>query len=317
MAHDGDLVTAHDGDLVVFKQEEGLPYSKGLMAQALMMSGTSPERAYAVSAALERMLREVSTETVTLTGLRAAACSTLGTVEGEAVIARFVQRQRLSQLERPLIVLIGGTTGVGKSTLATQLAHRLGITRVVGTDTIRQVMRAFFAPELMPAIHYSSFAAADSVRIPLPRATDLTRAGFVEQTKGVAVGMNAIVRRAVEESQSMIAEGVHVVPGFLEPVDYEDALILQFVLKVDDADAHRGHFYVREWETGGIRPLHRYIRNFAQIRSVQGYILDRAAQYGVPVFDNVSIDLTVKAVMGEILQAVSAYPVQTATRVGG
>jgi 2-phosphoglycerate kinase len=110
---------------------------------------------------------------------------------------------------------------------------------------------------------------------------------------------------------------VHVVPGFLEPVDYEDALILQFVLKVDDADAHRGHFYVREWETGGIRPLHRYIRNFAQIRSVQGYILDRAAQYGVPVFDNVSIDLTVKAVMGEILQAVSAYPVQTATRVGG
>ncbi len=306
-----------DGDdLVVFKQEEGLPYSKGLMAQALMASGTSPERAYAVSAALERMLREAGTQTVTLAGLREAACSTLGTPEGEGVIARFVQRQRLSHLERPLIVLIGGTTGVGKSTLATQLAHRLGITRVVGTDTIRQVMRAFFAAELMPAIHYSSFAAADSVRVPLPRTTDLTRAGFIEQTKSVAVGMNAIVRRAVEESQSMIVEGVHLVPGFLEPVDYDDALVLQFVLKVDDADAHRGHFYVREWETGGIRPLHRYIRNFARIRSVQNYILERAARYDVPVVDNVSIDLTVKDVMGEILQAVSRYPVQTAARVG-
>jgi 2-phosphoglycerate kinase len=306
---------AEDGDLIVLSQEDGLPYSKGLMAQALMSSGISPERAYAVAAALERMLREAGTQTVTLAGLREAACDTLGTSEGEGVIARFLQRQRLARMERPVIILIGGTTGVGKSTLATQLAHRLGITRVVGTDTVRQVMRAFFAPELMPAIHYSSFAAADSVRVPVPRDTDLTRAGFVEQTKSVAVGLNAIVRRAVDEAQSTIVEGVHVVPGFLDHVDYDDALIMQFILKVDDADAHRSHFFVREWQTDGIRPLRRYIRNFSHIRSVQKYILARAAQYGVPVFDNVSIDQTVKAVMGEILQAVSQYPVQMVARV--
>lgn len=308
---------ADDGDLVVFNQEEGLPYSKGLMAQALMATGVSPERAYAVAAALERMLSEAGTKTVTLAGLREAACVTLGTTEGEGLIARFVQRERLSHFECPLVILIGGTTGVGKSTLATQVAHRLGITRVVGTDTVRQVMRAFFAPELMPAIHYSSFAAADAGRVPVPGDADLTRAGFIEQTKSVAVGLNAIVRRAVEEAQTTIIEGVHVVPGFLATVDYRDALILQFILKVDDADAHRSHFYAREWQTDGIRPLRRYIRSFSQIRSVQKYILARAAQYDVPVVDNVSIDLTVKAVMGEILQAVSLYPAQTAVRVGG
>ncbi|HJW75466.1 MAG TPA: hypothetical protein VJ787_07320 [Thermoleophilia bacterium] len=308
---------ADDGELIVFDQENGLPYSKGLTAQALMSSGVSPERAYAVAATLERMLKEAGTQTVTLAGLRQAACATLGTSEGETVIARFLQRQRFSHLAHPVIILIGGTTGVGKSTLATQLAHRLGITRVVGTDTIRQVMRVFFARELMPAVHYSSFDAADSVRIPVPRTTDLTQAGFIEQTKGVAVGMNAIIRRAVEEGQSMIAEGVHVVPGFLDPVDSRDALILQFILKVDDAEAHRSHFYAREWQSDGIRPLRRYIRNFVRIRSIQDYILARAAQHGVPVFDNVSIDLTVKAVMGEILQAVSEYPIQTAVRVGG
>jgi len=308
---------AHNGDLVVFNQEEGLPYSKGLTAQSLMATGVSPERAYAVAAALERMMGEAGTQTVTLAGLREAACATLGTTEGEGVIARFVQRERLSHFDRPLVILIGGTTGVGKSTLATQLAHRLGITRVVGTDTVRQVMRAFFAPELMPAIHYSSFAAADVGRVPVARDADLTREGFIEQTKSVAVGLNAIVRRAVEEAQSTIVEGVHVVPGFLETADYRDALILQLILKIDDADAHRSHFYVREWQTDGIRPLRRYIRSFSQIRSVQKYILVRAAHCGVPVFDNVSIDLTVKAVMGEILQAVSQYPVQTAVRAGG
>ncbi len=306
---------ADDDDLIVLDQENGLPYSKGLMAQALMSSGISPERAYAVAAALERMVRETDTQTVTLAGLREAACDTLGTAEGERVIAHFLQRQRLTRLERPVIILIGGTTGVGKSTLATQVAHRLGITRVVGTDTVRQVMRAFFAPELMPAIHYSSFAAADAVRVPVVADADLTRAGFIEQTKSVAVGLNAIVRRAVEEAQSTIVEGVHIVPGFLERVDYAEALIMHIILKVADAEAHRSHFYVREWQTDGLRPLRRYMRSLAQIRSIQDYILARAAQYDVPVFDNVSIDATVKAVMSEILQAVSEYPVQTMARV--
>ena len=74
---------------------------------------------------------------------------------------------------------------------------------------------------------------------------------------------------------------------------------------------------MREWETDGIRPCGATSRSFSAIRSVQKYILARAAQYDVPVVDNVSIDLTVKAVMGEILQAVSLYPAQTAVRVGG
>ena len=38
--------------------------------------------------------------------------------------------EALSRLELPLLVLVGGATGTGKSTVATEVAHRLGITRV-------------------------------------------------------------------------------------------------------------------------------------------------------------------------------------------
>ena len=58
-----------------------------------------------------------------------------------------------------MILLVGGGTGTGKSTVATEVAHRLGITRVTSTDFVRQTMRAFFAKEFMPSIHYSSFEA--------------------------------------------------------------------------------------------------------------------------------------------------------------
>src|SRR5207253_284119 len=65
--------------------------------------------------------------------------------------------EALQQLDVPLIVLVGGATGTGKSTVTSEVAYRLGITRVSSTDFVRQTMRAFFSHEFMPSIHYSSF----------------------------------------------------------------------------------------------------------------------------------------------------------------
>ena len=289
--------------------EEGdeAPYSKGLMAQTLMATGLAPEQAYAVAAAVERRLRRRGPAALTLAGLREIACEQLGDQQGDVLIARFRQWQRLRRLETPLIVLIGGATGVGKSTLATELAHRLGITRVIGTDMVRQTMRAFFAPELMPAIHTSSFDAASAVRVPVPRETDLSKVGFIEQTKAVSVGIEALIARGIDEAQRMVVEGVHIVPGFLERSRWREALVLEFVLAVSDRDRHRSHFTVRDWETGGIRPLRRYVEHFAQIRRIQKYIVSRAREMDVPVVDGASLDENLSAVLGTILNRVEEY----------
>ena len=298
---DDELVVV-DGD-----GEGASPYSKGLMAQTLMATGLAPERAYNIAAAVERDLRSSPHKALTLGNLRAIAREALGADDGDTLIALYLQWQSLRRMEVPLIVLIGGATGVGKSTIATQLAHRLGINRLASTDMIRQVMRAFFAEELMPAIHYSSFEAADSVRVPVASATDLSKMGFIEQTKSVAVGISSLLQRSTVEGQSMIMEGVHIVPGFIDRSQWKEALVLEFVVAVTDADSHRRHFAVREWETGGIRPLRRYLDSFPKIRRIQKYILTQATAKGVPVIDNVRIDDTVKQVMAMILQEVGRH----------
>ena len=293
-----------DRDVRLIDEGDEAPFSKGLMAQTLMATGLAPERAYGVAAAVERRLRRRGPAALTLADLREIAREQLGDVEGDVLIRRFGQWQTLRRLETPLIVLIGGATGVGKSTLATELAHRLGITRVISTDMVRQTMRAFFAPELMPAIHTSSFDAASAVRVPVPRETDLSKVGFMEQTKAVSVGIEAIVARGIDEAQRMVIEGVHIVPGFLERSRWREALVLEFVLAVQDKARHRGNFSVREWETGGIRPLRRYLDHFAQIRRIQKYIVGRAAALDVPVVDNPSLDENLSEVLGAILQRV-------------
>jgi 2-phosphoglycerate kinase len=283
------------------------PFSKGLMAQTFMATGLAPEDAYGVAAAVERRLRRHGPAALTLADLREIAYDQLGAGRSDVLIQRFRQWQTLRRLETPLIVLIGGSTGVGKSTLATQLAHRLGITRLIGTDMVRETMRAFFAPELMPAIHTSSFDAAAAVRLPVPRGTDLARIGFMEQTTAVSVGIEALIARGLDEAQRLVVEGVHIVPGFLDHSRWRQAIVLEFVLAIADKDRHRSNFTVREWETGGIRPLRRYLDNFAQIRRIQKYIVSRAEALGVPVIDNSSIDQSLNEVLGTILRRVEEY----------
>ena len=50
---------------------------------------------------------------------------------------RRLEFEVLEELHRPLIVLVGGATGTGKSTVTTEVAYRLGITRVTSTDFVR------------------------------------------------------------------------------------------------------------------------------------------------------------------------------------
>jgi 2-phosphoglycerate kinase len=178
------------------ERDANLPYSKGLTAQTLMATGLPPELAWRIAAAAEERLSAQGRTAVTLADLDEIAGRMLGEREGATLMRRLAQWRRVRTMERPLIILIGGTTGVGKSTLANQLAHRLGIVRVASTDMVRQVMRAFFAQDLMPAIHYSSFDCAGAVRIPVLEGTDLARAGFIEQVKSVRVGIEALVAQS-------------------------------------------------------------------------------------------------------------------------
>ena len=314
---DNDAMSDNDVEMVVVTRDPSLPYSKGLMAQALMATGLPPERAYEIASAVGERLHDSRQGTITLPGLQEIASAVLGEADGKDTIVRFRKWQDLTRLAQPLVILVGGTTGVGKSTLATQIAHRLGITRVVSTDTVRQVMRAFFAPDLMPEIQYSSFEAGAGVRIPLPDWSDIDEAGFIEQARSIAVGVNAVVDRAITEGQRTIIEGVHIVPGFLDRSRWGDAVVVEVMVAIRDAERHRSHFYVREWETDGIRPLRRYIQNFAKIRKVQDYLLTQAHRQGVTVLENTNIDQAVKAVMADVLDAVSAYSGPAARRNTG
>ena len=289
--------------ITISDKAHGLPFSKGLLAQSFMGTGLPPSRAYAVASAIQEDLRNRDEMTITSARLRAIAAECLSAIEGEHYAERYLKLRQLSHLERPLVVLIGGTTGVGKSTIATEVAFRLGINRISSTDSIREVMRAIFTKDLMPAIYESAFSAWRGLRVPVPEGANPVVVGFREQSAVVNTGVKALISRAALEGISMVIEGVHLVPGYLDPHKFANVRVVQLVIGVDDEQSHRSHFYIREAQTHGTRPQRRYEDEFESIRVLGRYIEDLAREHDIPVIYSHQLDRTIADVLATVVSA--------------
>ena len=281
---------------------EEIPFSKGLMARALIVTGLDPERAHTIARRADKDLTDRNATSLDLDRLRELAADVVGDDEADRTVRRLHRLDALQRLDEPLLLLVGGTTGTGKSTIATEAAHRLGITRVTSTDFIRQTMRAFFSEEFMPSVHYSSFEA----RLALTRAEeeesgDAAILGFLDQTRNVIVGVQAALERAATERWSMVLEGVHLVPGMVV-TDVQHAFVVQCVVAIEDENLHRSHFWVRDYATEGLRPLEKYLDSLPQIREIQDYLVERARRHDVPVIVNDSFDRAIADVMDLVLR---------------
>jgi 2-phosphoglycerate kinase len=210
----------------------------------------------------------------------------------------------VGKLKKPIIILIGGATGVGKSTIATILATRLNITRVASSDAIREVMRATVSDKVIRAIRGSSYNAYQHLTLP-PVGVDPVILGFREQVMTVIVGVEAIIKRSILERNDIIIEGAHVVPGYMKLGAYSSkAIIQEIVFAVADKDIHKEHFSKRTTETQGSRPMQKYIDHLDKIHMIQKYIEDLAVKNKVPIIENYSLDNAVGEVLEVIFQRV-------------
>ena len=274
-------------ETIVVHKGHGLPYSKGLMAQALSATALSQERAFELARLIETRLAERAHGEINVAALHVLAEEVLLAEEGGIAAGRYRRWRRLDRLDRPLVVLIGGTTGVGKSTLASMLAARLGVNRVIATDVVRQVLRAFFTLEAMPTVHQSAFEAGGIT-------------GYRDQAERVGTGIAAIVERAANEGKPVVVEGVHVVPGGVHPRVRERCVLVEALVVVQDPDLHRAHFSLRP----GTRPAERYLAHFEDIRRLQDHLWERARSEKVAIIDNENVDGALARLMELVLDAV-------------
>ena len=274
------------------------PFSKELLSHSIQASGLPPDGAYRIAQELERTLIDQRRSVVTHRELEELVLHTLAERHDQAYADRYRVWRTWADLDKPLIILIGGASGVGKTSLAVSLANVLDIPRVVATDDIRQIMRLTLAPEFMPAIHTSSYMVWSEVGVPEGTQLDPVVAGFREQGRVIAVGVQAILSRCIEENASVIIDGVHLLPSHVDLKPFQqEAIIVSLCLALADKDAYAERFAKRATEAPA-RPVHRYLSHLKDILKVQSDIVDWSYAHDIPVIDPNSVDdVTSAAVM--------------------
>jgi 2-phosphoglycerate kinase len=278
--------------------DSGFVYVKGLMAPWLMATGLPPDRAWDLARRVEDHLAGNGSRRVSLDGLRVLARDVLGVQEGDETAERFRRWHDFETLGRPLVLLLGGATGVGKSTVATQLAHHLGITRVASTDFIRQVLRSVVPDAIAPELSRSTFELDQG----LPERGAAAHAEFERQAQQVLVGVGATIERAASEGMPLILEGIHLFPGLVDAHALSGSLVVHVVLAVDDPDDHAHRFALRA--AASARPAARYDDGLEAIRELQEHVVAAARRTGVPVVENGHEDTTVRRVLDLVFAAV-------------
>ncbi len=228
---------------------------------------------------------------------------------GPAVAHRWLVWIDFLRSGRPLILLIGGTSGCGKSTIATALANQLDIVRTQSTDMLREVMRTMISKRLIPILHKSSFSAWEALPVQESRLAEyqeiLVADGFLAQVDLLSVASEAVIDRALRERVSLIFEGVHIHHSLVERIPEDsDAVIAPIMLAVLKRKDLKERIKGRGTRAPE-RRSERYMEHFDEIWRLQSFLLSEADRTKTPIIVNGDRDKVLCEIMRTVIGMLS------------
>lgn len=259
-------------------------FSLGILTQSLLRLGMPPGEALRIANEVRDELERCGAKRVRYSELQEMLLSRL---EGlGATEARYADRLRyLDERDGSLVVLVGGTSGSGKSTVAARVARRIGIEHMVGTDSLREALRSAIPAGVAPALHESSYTAHRTLTGFVGEDAKVERLGFLEHARPVATGLNGLLKRARTEGTRVVVEGIHVIPSLIEETYRRDRSVI-ITVSVPDEQEHRRRFLHASRRDSRRRNANRYLDHFSTVREIHDFIAEDAAKHKLPVVDS-------------------------------
>lgn len=211
----------------------------------------------------------------------------------------------------PLIILLGGTSGTGKSTISTNLAELLNISNVISTDHIRHIMRNFISKDECPILFSSSYDAWKCIKNSsnkeiIDNLCDDEKIiyGYKEQSNIVSSNLESVIESLIKSNESAIIEGVHIRTKTIFNLLSKYKYILPFFIYIGKRDLHKERFVVRSKNMTLVSSDNKYVKNLDNIRLIQSYILKCAETNLIPAIDNNNVDKGIGIIQQTILSSV-------------
>jgi len=204
---------------------------------------------------------------------------------------------------KPYVILIGSASGIGKSTIASEVSKKLDIKYLIETDFIREIVRGIIGSDYAPALHKSSYNAYTTLRDSYNYETEekLIEAGFEEHASFVIPAIEKVIKRSVKDKDSIVIEGVHLVPGLINIEQFKEDANVYFFILTADKEAHQERFISRAMaiKRGGAQ-----LDYFKENRIINDDLIRKANSLSIPVINNTSKDNTLKKIL-QIINEVS------------
>ena len=291
--------------IIVHTPTRSAPFSVGVLAHSLETCAIPPEMAMQGASKVLANLRKTGHREIDHKALRRVIYRCLHAHCSPQAADRYLSWRRFENSGIPLIILIGGTTGSGKSTVSSELAYRLSISRHQSTDMMREIIRSYLSPQMVPTLKYSSFEAwrglPGSVDGNKPAIESPVINGFLSQFAAMKLALEATIDRAIKERHHLILEGVHVVPTELNlAVEQREAVIIPIML----ATMKKGLLNKQLKRRGREKHKHQashYLENLDDIWVLQSWLLDEADKAGIAIVENWYLEETVRTVLDLVI----------------
>ena len=292
----------------------GRPFSTTILTRSLEACAIAHEKALETARLVQETLVQDNLLEIDKLTLRQLVYRQLQEHLTQDAADRYLSWRQFKDSGEPLIVMVGGITGTGKSTVTNELAYRLNVVRTQSTDMLREIVRCYLGPEDVPSLSYSSFEAWKGLptqqnHSEIKATVSPVIAGFMSQFNIVRSGLEATLARAVKERHDLIVDGIHVLPTELELESIRsNAVVVSVVLVVATREMLASRLIDRGHQQPS-RASSRYLENLDAIWELQSHQVKLAEAGDVDLIFNWEIEETVRDVLERVTTRIcERYP---------
>jgi len=220
----------------------------------------------------------------------------------EFQIRDFQIASNIESRRNSITVLLGGTSGTGKSTLSSLIASRLGISTVLSTDSIRHIMRNFLDKDKNAILFASTYEAYKFIKEEGLSQKQAAIQGYMQQCEMVYEHLVNLIRTFHEARESVVIEGVHLAVPIIKRLMESYPSCIPFIIYIKNKNKHSERFAVRSKYMTLDPAVNKYIAHFSNIRAIQKKMLDQADRVLIPKVENSNVDRSLGLIHAALLR---------------